>query len=70
MYQTNPPQRDILQFAIDARRDKIAKYLLTMGMAWDVKVKIARLYLIFTALLRFYFCFVLLLQYGNINNQL
>ena len=38
MYQTSPPQRDILQFAIDARRDKIAKYLLTMGMEWDVKV--------------------------------
>ncbi|XP_053378494.1 uncharacterized protein LOC123526634 [Mercenaria mercenaria] len=39
MYQTNPPQRDILQFAMDAKRDKIAKYLLTTGMEWDVKYK-------------------------------
>ncbi|KAL4238679.1 hypothetical protein ACF0H5_003386 [Mactra antiquata] len=39
MYQTDPPQRCILQFAVDAKRDTIAKYLLTLGMNWDVTYK-------------------------------
>lgn len=36
MYQTDPPQRCLLQFAVDAKRDDIARYLLTLGIDWDV----------------------------------
>lgn len=39
MYQTNPPQKCLLQFALEAGRDAIGKYLLTLGMPWDVKVR-------------------------------
>jgi len=38
MVQTTPPQKDLLLFAVEARRDDIAKYFLTLGMEWDVTV--------------------------------
>ncbi|KAH3779898.1 hypothetical protein DPMN_157707 [Dreissena polymorpha] len=38
MYQTTPPCKCLLEFSMQARRDAIAKYLLTLGMDWTVKV--------------------------------
>ena len=38
MYQTTPPPRDLLSLCIDHTQDKIGKYLLSQGIAWDIKV--------------------------------